>query len=60
MQAYLVMGGHDYEGFDGYSMQLFDCKSAAEVYAEVLRDEWNFDYVQVKLMTVIEGSALVA
>lgn len=59
MQVYSVMGGWDYEGFDGESLQLFDCKSAAEAYAEKLKEE-NYDYVTVKVMDVLMHSALAA
>jgi hypothetical protein len=59
MQVYSVMGGWDYEGFDGESLQLFDCKSAAEAYAEELKEE-NYDYVTVKVIEVQQHSALAA
>jgi len=60
MHVYSVMGGWDYEGFSGDSLQLFDCKSAAEVYAEGLKKNWNYDYVEIKVMQVQEHSALAA
>jgi hypothetical protein len=53
------MGGYDGEGFDGASMQLFDCKSAAEAYRDEL-EEFGYDYVEVKVMNIVEGSALAA
>jgi len=59
MQVYSVMGGWDYEGFDGESLQLFDCKSAAEAYAEELKEE-NYDYVTIKVIEVQQHSALAA
>jgi len=59
MQVYSVMGGWDYEGFSGDSLQLFDCKSAAEAYAEQLKGQF-FDYVEVKVMNVQMHSALAA
>ncbi len=58
MQVYAVMGGWDYEGYDGCSLQLFDCKSTAEEYSKSL--DGNYDYVKVNVMDVIEGSALAA
>jgi hypothetical protein len=60
MHVYSVMGGFDYEGFSGDSLQLFDCKSAAEAYAEELKEEFNYDYVDVKVMEVQQHSALAA
>ncbi len=59
VKVYAVMGGWDYEGEDGDSLQLFDCKSAAEAYAEKLKEE-NYDYVTVKVMDVLMHSALAA
>jgi hypothetical protein len=58
MQVYSVMGGWDYEGFDGESLRLFDFKSAAEAYAEELKEE-NYDYVKVKVMDVCMQSAIL-
>jgi hypothetical protein len=60
MKVYSVMGGWDYEGFDGRSLQLFDCKSAAELYAGVIETDWNYDYVEVKEMEVQMHSAIAA
>ncbi len=57
MQVYAVMGGLNYEGECGYSLQLFDCKSTADAYAKELEDG-NFDYAEIKVLNVIEGSAL--
>lgn len=59
MQVYSVMGGWDYEGFSGDSLQLFDCKSAAEAYAKELEEDL-FDYVEVKVMNVQMQSAIAA
>ena len=59
MQVYSVMGGWYHEGFDGESLRLFDFKSAAEAYAEELKEE-NYDYVTVKVMDVLMHSALAA
>ena len=58
-QVYSVMGGYDGEGFDGASLQLFDCKSTAEAYRDELK-EFGYDYVQVKVINIVEGSALAA
>jgi len=60
MQVYSVMGGWDYEGFDGESLRLFDCKSASEAYAEEIKEQLNYDYVEVKVMPVLMHSALAA
>jgi len=60
MQVYSVMGGWDYEGFDGDSLQLFDCKSSAEVYAKAIKKVFNYDYVTVKVIEVQQHSALAA
>ena len=59
MQVYAVMGGWDYEGYDGCSLQLFDCKSAAEAYAKELKDG-GYDYTDCRVHNVIEGSLLTA
>jgi hypothetical protein len=59
MQVYAVMGGYSYEGECGYSLQLFDCKSAADAYAKELEDG-NFNYAEIKTLTVKEHSALAA
>ena len=57
--VYSVMGGWDYEGFDGDSLQLFVCKSSANAYAVQLKEE-NYDYVTVKVMEVQMHSAILA
>jgi len=59
MQVYAVMGGIDYEGECGYTLQLFDCKSAADAYAKEL-EEGDFDYVEIKVLNVQMQSALAA
>ena len=59
MQVYSVMGGVDYEGECGDSLQLFDCKSAAEAYAKELEED-RFDYVVVKVLNVQMHSAIAA
>ena len=58
MKVYSVMGSWDYEGFDGDSLQLFDCKSAAEEYSKSL--DGNYDYVEVKVIEVQAHSAIAA
>ncbi len=57
MHVYSVMGGWDYEGFDGDSLRLFDCKSAAEAYQKELQ-LGLYDYAEVKVMQVQMHSAL--
>jgi hypothetical protein len=59
MQVYSVMGGIDYEGECGYTLQLFDCKSAAEAYAKELEDGF-YDYAEIKVLEVQMHSALAA
>ncbi len=59
MQVYAVMGGFDYEGECGYSLQLFDCKSAADAYAKEL-EKGDFDYAEIKTLNVQMQSAIAA
>ena len=59
MQVYAVMGGFNYEGECGYSLQLFDCKSAADAYAKEL-EEGDFDYAEIKTLNVKMQSAIAA
>jgi hypothetical protein len=59
MQVYAVMGGVNWEGECGYTLQLFDCKSTAEAYAKELEDG-DFDYADIKLLNVVMHSALAA
>jgi hypothetical protein len=59
MQVWMVMGGWQYEGFDGESMRLFDCKSAAEAYRDQLKEE-SYDYIDCKVMNVCMESAIAA
>ena len=58
MQVYSVIGGWHYEGECFLSLQLFDCKSAAEDYAEELKKD--YDYALIKVLKVQEHSALAA
>ena len=57
MFVYSVMGGYNHEGFDGESLQLFDCKPDAEAYSEKIKSEWNYDYIQVKILEVQNKAA---
>jgi len=60
MQVYVVFGGWDYEGADSAGPALFDCKSAADACAAHMKEDCNYDWVEVKLQTVHMESALVA
>jgi len=51
-QVYAVIGGCDYEGEDFTSLQLFDCKSSADVYLKKLTEVDGFDYSVAKVMNV--------
>jgi hypothetical protein len=57
MQVYSVIGGWHYEGENGPSLQLFDCKSAAEAYAEELKNG-DYDYALINVLEVQMHSAL--
>jgi hypothetical protein len=59
MQVWMVMGGWQYEGFDGDSMRLFDCKSSAQAYRDELKEE-SYDYIDCKVMDVCMESMLAA
>jgi hypothetical protein len=59
MKVYAVMGGFDYEGECGYTLQLFDCKSAADAYAKELEDGC-YDYAEIKTLNVQMQSAIAA
>jgi hypothetical protein len=58
MKVYTVIGGWHYEGEHGPSLQLFDCKSAAEAYAEELKKD--YDYALINVLEVQMQSALAA
>jgi hypothetical protein len=58
MQVYTVIGGWHYEGENGPSLQLFDCKSAAEAYAEELKKD--YDYALINVLEVQMQSAISA
>jgi hypothetical protein len=58
MKVYAVIAGADYEGEDFNSLRLFDCRSAAQAYAEHLEQEICVDYVLVEEREVCFESAL--
>jgi hypothetical protein len=70
MQVYVVIGGFNYEGESLNSLQLFDCKSTAEMYSKDLEDGENYsglnaiyqqyDYVEMKLQNVIMHSMIAS
>lgn len=57
-QVYSVIGGYDYEGESFISLQLFDCKSAAEKYKKELEDQ--YDYVLMQTRVINMESAILA
>ena len=59
MQVYAVIGGVDYEGECGDTLQLFDCKSTAEAYAKELEED-RFDYTVIKVLSVRMDSLFAA
>jgi hypothetical protein len=60
MQVYAVIGGADYEGQNFDSLRLFDCKSAAEAYAEELEQQIAVDYVLIEVREIEMQSAIAA
>ena len=68
MQVYVVIGGFNYDGESLDSLQLFDCKSTAEMYSKDLEDGENnsglnaiyqqYDYVEMKLQDVVMHSMI--
>jgi len=60
MQVYVVIAGVDYEGENLDTMQLFDCKSAAQAYRDKLVGQCNVDYVKMEVFPVQMHSALAA
>jgi hypothetical protein len=68
MQVYVVIGGFDYEGESVESLQMFDCKSTAEMYSKDLEDGDNnsglnatflkYDYVEMRLQGVVMNSMI--
>lgn len=59
MQVWVVMGGWQYEGDDGDSLRLFDCKSQAQAYRDELKEQ-SYDYIDCKVMGVCMESAIAA
>jgi hypothetical protein len=41
-KVYVVMVGHDYEGYSDIDMKVFANKEDADKYAQSLETEWNF------------------
>ena len=70
MQVYVVIGGYDYEGESLKSLQLFDCKSTAEMYSKDLEDgennsglnvyKFKYDYVKMRLQGVVMHSMIAS
>jgi len=60
MQVYAVIAGADYEGQDFSTLRLFDCRSAADAYAQELEQQIAVDYVLVETREVCMDSALCA
>ena len=76
MQVYVVIGGFDYEGESLESLQLFDCKSTAEMYRKDLENGENnsglnanpglnatflkYDYVEMRLQDVVMHSMIAS
>ena len=70
MQVYVVIGGFNYDGESLDSLQLFDCKSTAEMYVKDLEDGENYsglnaiyqqyDYTEMKLQNVIMHSMIAS
>jgi hypothetical protein len=68
MQVYVVVGGFDYAGEHLDSLQLFDCKSTAEMYSKDLEDgennsglnvyKFKYDYVEMRLQGVVMNSMI--
>jgi len=70
MQVYVVIGGFDYDGESFNSLQLFDCKSTAEMYSKDLEDGENnsglnatflkYDYAEMRLQGVVMHSMIAS
>ena len=58
-KVYAVIGGWNYEGEHFDSLCLFDCKSAAEAYAQKL-EEGDYEYALIETRTINMESAIVA
>jgi hypothetical protein len=60
MNVYAVIAGIDYEGENLDTMQLFDCKSAAQAYRDKLIGQCGVDYVKMEVFPVQMQSAIAA
>ena len=60
MNVYAVIAGIDYEGENLDTMQLFDCKSAAQAYRDELIGQCGVDYVKMEVFPVQMQSAIAA
>ena len=49
--AYMVIGGHDYEGESSYSTRLFDSKQLSLDYTQKLLEDDGFDYVKMHIIS---------
>jgi hypothetical protein len=58
MKVYAVIAGEDYAGESFDSLRLFDCKSAADAYAQELEGQFGVDYVLVEEREICLESAL--
>jgi hypothetical protein len=58
-EVYAVIGGWEYEGEHFDSLKLFDCKSAAEAYAQKL-EEGDYEYALIETRTINMESAICA
>jgi len=60
MKVYAVIAGADYEGEDFDTLRLFDCRSAADAYAQELQKQFGVDYTLIEEREVCMESALCA
>jgi hypothetical protein len=58
MKVYAVIAGADYEGEDFDTLRLFDCRSAADAYAQELQKQFGVDYTLIEEREVCMESAL--
>ena len=58
MKVYAVIAGADYEGQDFDSLRLFDCRSAADAYAQELQKQFGVDYTLIEEREICFESAL--
>lgn len=59
IKVYAVIGGWEYEGEHFDSLKLFDCKSAAEEYAQKL-EEGDYEYALIETRTINMQSAIAS